>query len=126
MGVFYLTTYGEQPRSGHEVLKQPQLSSLKIEQFLKFFIQGDAENQRQLGRRIELASFDGADGVARDADHLRQRRLREMFLCPRGGFSVRVRHPCAHPFQNVKINQIVQDSVHMSAVNKLVRSLSFT
>ena len=47
----------------------------KIEKLLEFFIQRDAENERQLGGRAELAGFDGADGVPGHAHHFRQLRL---------------------------------------------------
>lgn len=56
--------------------------SVEIEDVLKFFLQGDAQHQRQLGRGVELAGFDGADGVAGDAHHLGQVGLGEFLFRP--------------------------------------------
>ena len=47
----------------------------KIEEVFEFFVQGDAEDQGQLGGGTELAGLDGTDGVPGDANHLRKLSL---------------------------------------------------
>ena len=57
--------------------------SLKIKQFLEFFIERDAQNQSEFGRRVELTRFDRADRVAGYANQLRQRGLRQLLFAAR-------------------------------------------
>ena len=47
----------------------------EIEQVFKFLFQSNAQDQGQFGGRVELACFNGADGVARDAYHFGKLRL---------------------------------------------------
>ena len=54
----------------------------EVEQFLKFFVQGDAQHQGQLGGGVELPGFNGADGIAGHAYQLRQGGLGEAPLRP--------------------------------------------
>ena len=56
--------------------------SFKIEQFLKLFIQRNANNQGQLCRRTKLSRFDGADGIAGNTNHFRQLTLRQSSCTP--------------------------------------------
>ena len=56
--------------------------SFKVKQLLKFPLQGDAKDQRELGRGVELPRLDGADGIAGDAHQPRQLGLGQIFLCP--------------------------------------------
>ena len=69
------------PRSAPLDTQTPNFS-LKIEQFLELLVQGDAENQRQLGGGIELPRLNGADGVAGHAHQLRQLGLGQPLLRP--------------------------------------------
>lgn len=49
-----------------------RLFLLKIEQLFEFFIQRNANNQRQLGCGAELPCLDGTDGIPGYAHHLRK------------------------------------------------------
>ena len=59
----------------------------EIEQLLELFVQGDAQKQGQFCGGVELASLDGADGLAGNAHHRRQFSLRELLLGA-GGFQI--------------------------------------
>lgn len=50
--------------------KEEPMYVSKVKQFFEFFVEGDAQNQCQFCCRVELPCFNGADGVARHADHL--------------------------------------------------------
>lgn len=54
----------------------------EIEQLLKFFVEGYAQNERELCRRVELPRFYARYGIARNADELRKFTLRQPRFLP--------------------------------------------
>lgn len=52
-------------------------TSVEIEQLLKLFFEGDAQDQGELGGWAELPRLNRADGIAGNADQLCQLRLRQ-------------------------------------------------
>lgn len=54
----------------------------EIEQLLEFFVEGYAQDERELRRRVELPRFYTGYGIARNADELRKFTLRQPRFLP--------------------------------------------
>jgi len=57
-----------------------QKGDSEIENLLEFFVEGDTDNQRQLGGGVKLPRFDGAYGVSGDPYELGKSLLRYALL----------------------------------------------